>query len=237
MKQLLLYIKYAIQYSIDNKTLKHLKQFKRWYHDMHSGETTMSLGLPWMTYDAIDFLEDITSVEMNVFEWGSGGSTLFFASRCKQVISVEHDKEWSKVLNHKLLDLGYENVLLKEIEGEKIDDYFNLNPENADDFISKDNKSSGLSYEKYAKSIKQYDLNYFDIIVVDGRVRNACIKQAIPHIKKGGYLIVDNSDRSYYLSEFNFLNNKNEWEKREFMGPVFFQHSFSKTSIFRKLFN
>ena len=97
---------------------------------------------------------------------------------------------------------------------QKIDDYFNLNPENADDFISKDNKSSGLSYEKYAKSIKQYDLNYFDIIVVDGRVRNACIKQAIPHIKKGGYLIVDNSDRSYYLSEFNFLNNKNEWENQ-----------------------
>ena len=57
MKQLILYIKFAIQFSIENRTLKHIKQFKRWYHDMHSGESTMSLGLPWMTYDAIDFLE------------------------------------------------------------------------------------------------------------------------------------------------------------------------------------
>ena len=236
MKQLLLYIKFALQFAIENKTLKHIKQYKRWYSDMHSGKTTMSLGLPWMTYDAIDFLEEITSEEKNVFEWGSGGSTIFFAARCKQVISVEHDKEWSKILKEKLNNLEINNVILHEIEGEKIDNFLILNPENADDFVSKELKSAGLSYEKYVKAIDQYDYNLFDIIVVDGRVRNACVKRAIPHIKKGGYLIVDNSDRSYYLSEFNFLNNQNEWKKSEFVGPVFFQHAFSKTSIFKKLF-
>lgn len=236
MKQLLLFIKFALQFSIENKTLKHIKQFKRWYRDMHSGKTTMSLGLPWMTYDAIDFLKEITSVEKNVFEWGSGGSTIFFASRCKQVISVEHDKEWSKILKEYLHKLEYENVLIKEIEGEKTDYFFDLNPENADDFVSKELKSAGLSYEKYVKAIDQYNNNYFDLIVVDGRVRNACIKRTLPHIKIGGYLIVDNSDRKYYLSEFSLLNNKNEWEKRELMGPVFFQHAFSKTTIFRKLY-
>ena len=235
MKQLLLYIKFALRFSVENKTLKHIKQFKKWYSDMHSSETTLSLGLPWMTYDAIDFLEEITSEEKIVFEWGSGGSTLFFAPRCKQVISVEHDKEWSKILKEKLQNLEINNVILKEISGERIDNFINLNPENAADFISKELKSAGLSYEKYVKAIDQYNHNYFDIIVVDGRVRNACIKQAIPHVKKGGYLIVDNSDRRYYLSEFNFLNNQNEWKKSEFVGPVFFQHAFSKTTIFKKL--
>lgn len=203
---------------------------------MHSGKSTVSLGLPWMTYDAIDFLEEITSEDKNVFEWGSGGSSIFFASRCKQVFSVEHDKKWSEILKEKLHNLEIDNVILQEIEGEKTDNFQDLNPENADDFVSKELKSSGLSYEKYVKAIDQYNLNYFDIIVVDGRVRNACVKRAIPHLKKGGYLIVDNSDRSYYLSEFNFLNNQNEWIKREFVGPVFFQHAFSKTSIFKKLF-
>lgn len=203
---------------------------------MHSGKSTVSLGLPWMTYDAIDFLEEITSEDKNVFEWGSGGSSIFFASRCKQVFSVEHDKKWSEILKEKLHNLEIDNVILQEIEGEKTDNFQDLNPENADDFVSKELKSAGLSYEKYAKAIDQFNLNYFDIIVVDGRVRNACVKRAIPHLKKGGYLIVDNSDRSYYLSEFNFLNNQNEWIKREFVGPVFFQHAFSKTSIFKKLF-
>lgn len=236
MKQLLLYIKFALLFAIQNKTLKHIKQYKRWYSDMHSGKSTVSLGLPWMTYDAIDFLEEITSEDKNVFEWGSGGSSIFFASRCKQVFSVEHDKKWSEILKEKLHNLEIDNVILQEIEGEKTDNFQDLNPENADDFVSKELKSAGLSYEKYAKAIDQFNLNYFDIIVVDGRVRNACVKRAIPHLKKGGYLIVDNSDRSYYLSEFNFLNNQNEWIKREFVGPVFFQHAFSKTSIFKKLF-
>ena len=58
MKQLLLYIKFALQFAFDNKTLKHIKHYKRWYSDMHSGKTTLSLGLPWMTYDAIDFLKE-----------------------------------------------------------------------------------------------------------------------------------------------------------------------------------
>lgn len=236
MKQLLLYIKFALLFAIENKTLKHIKQYKRWNSDMHSNKSTMSMGLPWMTYDAIDFLKKISSAEMNVFEWGSGGSTIFFASRCKQVISVEHNKDWSNILKDKLNKLGFKNVILHEIEGKKIDNFRNLNPDNADDFVSKELKSVGLSYEKYVKTIDQYDYNYFDIIVVDGRVRNACIKRAIPHIKKGGYLIVDNSDRKYYLSKFNFLNNQNEWKKNEFVGPVFFQHSFSKTSIFKKLY-
>lgn len=236
MKQPLLYIKFALQFAIENKTLKHIKQYKRWYKDMKSGETTMSLSLPWMTYDAIDFLNQITSTENKVFEWGSGGSTLFFATRCKQVTSVEHDKEWSKTLRKKLQDLKYQNVILKEVEGENTENFFKLNPKNADHFVSKELKSTGLSYERYVKTIDQYDYDYFDIILVDGRVRNACIKKSIPHIKKGGYLIVDNSDRKYYLSEFNFFNDQEKWEKNEFLGPVFFQHAFSKTTIFRKLF-
>lgn len=237
MKQLLLYIKFALKFSFDNKTFKHIKYFRRWYNDMKSGESTISLGLPWMTYDAIDYLKEIATAEKQIFEWGSGGSTLFFASRCKNVVSVEHDIKWSTNLKDKLNQLEYNNVILKEIGGEQTNNFFNLNAENADDFISKDEKSTGLSYENYVKSIDQFDYNYFDIIVVDGRVRNACIKRALPHIKKGGYLVVDNSDRRYYLSEFEFLNNKDKWEKTEFVGPVFFQHAFSKTSIFRKLIN
>ena len=231
MKQLLLYIKFALQFAIENKTLKHIKHYKRWYSDMHSGKTTMSIGLPWMTYDAIAFLEEIISEENNVFEWGSGGSTIFFAARCKQVISVEHDKEWSKILKKKLDKLDINNVVLQEIEGEKTDNFLILNPENADDYASKELKSAGLSYEKYVKAIDQYKYNFFDIIVVDGRVRNACIKRAIPHIKKGGYLIVDNSDRNYYLSEFSTIkmNGKrvNLWVLYSFSTP-FQKHLYSR---------
>ncbi len=235
MKDSLLFIRFAALYAIKNKTLEHIKYFRRWYKDKRSNESTLSLGLPWMTYDAIDLLEKICNNEMRVFEWGSGGSTIFFASRCKEVITVEHDTFWIKSLRKKLEEYNLNNATIKEIEGEPINNFSSLNHYDPNDFISKDEKSKGISYENYVKAIDQFDKEYFDIVIVDGRARSSCIKRAIPHIKKDGYLIVDNSDRTYYLSPFPELNNHSHWEKIELMGPVFFQHAFAKTTIFKKL--
>lgn len=50
--------------------------------------------LPWITYPAIDFLKQRLRPEMTVFEYGCGWSTLWWASRVREVVSVEHDKEW-----------------------------------------------------------------------------------------------------------------------------------------------
>lgn len=235
MRDTLLYLKFAVQYALSNKTLSHIKQFRRWYADKHSGESTLSLQVPWMTYDAIDFLSKICTPEMVVFEWGSGGSTLFFARHCQHVTSVEHNQQWMSFLREKLQELSVNNVDYREIPGEKVADWQERKYQNATDFISTDAQSVGLSYEKYVKAIDTFPDNHFDMVIVDGRTRNCCIKRAIPHIKKGGYLIVDNSDRKYYLAGFPELNDASRWQKTEFEGPVFFQHAFSKTSFFKKV--
>ncbi len=235
MKDTLLFLRFAAQFAIENSTIAHIKQFRRWHRDNKSNENTLSLGLPWLTYDAINFLEKICNSDKRVFEWGSGGSTLFFAARCKDVTSIEHDTFWIQSLRDKLEELNLKNVSLKGIEGVPINNFSTLDPENPDDFISKEKKSEGLSFEDYVKSIDQFETEYFDIVVVDGRARNSCIKRALPHVKIGGYLVVDNSDRKYYLAPFPNLCNSTEWEKIEFMGPVFFQHAFGRTTIFKKL--
>ncbi len=237
MRNFLLYIKFAIEFAINNKSISHIKYFGRWYKDMKSGKNTLILALPWMTYDAIDFLRILTATKnMKVFEWGSGGSTLFFASRAEEVVTVEHDKEWGGYLKDEILKNEITNVSLNIIEGEPVADFSSLNQDNPDDYISRDKNSKGLSFEKYVKHINRFNNCYFDIVVVDGRARSSCIKQAIPHIKKDGYLVVDNAERNYYLSPFPELNNTDKWEKTEFNGPVFFQHAFSKTIFFKKLF-
>lgn len=235
MKDTLLYIKFVLIFAFQNATLSHIKQFRRWLRDKRSGDNTLQRGLPWMTYDAIDFLSTVCSPNMTVFEWGSGGSTLFFSRRCHQVITVEHDIKWSRLLTNKIQAFSVDNVDYKEIPGEEIDDWGARNFRCADDFVSADKGSAGLSFEKYVKVIDQYPDNYFDIVVVDGRVRNCCIKRAISHVKIGGYLVVDNTDRKYYLERFPTLQDPMIWEKKEFQGPVFFQHAFSKTSFFRKM--
>ena len=58
--------------------------------------------LPWLTYSFIDFITERLSKEYNVFEFGSGNSTLFFAERVKQVSSVEHSGEWYNKLTGKI---------------------------------------------------------------------------------------------------------------------------------------
>jgi len=52
--------------------------------------------VPWITYPAIEFLSRRTRPDMFVFEYGSGASTLWWASRVERVISVEHDPDWAR---------------------------------------------------------------------------------------------------------------------------------------------
>jgi len=50
--------------------------------------------LPWFTYPAIEYLGQLDMRSKVVLEWGVGNSTLYFASRCKRIYSIEHNKEW-----------------------------------------------------------------------------------------------------------------------------------------------
>ncbi len=65
----------------------------------------------WYTYSALDFLESRVSPEMEVFEYGAGHSTLWWAARVRSVCSVESDRGWVSRLRARLpenVDLRYE---------------------------------------------------------------------------------------------------------------------------------
>ncbi|MBI4663445.1 MAG: class I SAM-dependent methyltransferase [Verrucomicrobia bacterium] len=50
--------------------------------------------LPWFSYPAIDYLRGLDLTTKHLFEYGAGCSTLFWASMCKDVVSVENDRAW-----------------------------------------------------------------------------------------------------------------------------------------------
>lgn len=60
--------------------------------------------LPWYTYAAIDLLENKPKTDLSVFEFGSGGSTLWWAKRVAHVTSVEHSEPWVEEMRPKLPD-------------------------------------------------------------------------------------------------------------------------------------
>lgn len=60
---------------------------------------------PCLTVKAIERLEDLV-LGAEVFEFGSGGSTLWLASRAARVVSIEDNADWYKLVVRKLHQRG-----------------------------------------------------------------------------------------------------------------------------------
>jgi hypothetical protein len=76
----------------------------------------------------------------------------------------------------------------------------------------------------------------FDIIIVDGRDRVNCCKQAINAVSENGVIVLDDSEREFYKEGINFLKNKG-YKELSFSGisPGLFY--LKSTSIFYKADN
>jgi len=57
---------------------------------------------PWLTYPMIEFLNGFNFSGKRVFEFGAGSSTLYWAARAEQVVSVELNGEWYESLLQKV---------------------------------------------------------------------------------------------------------------------------------------
>jgi Methyltransferase domain len=69
-----------------------------WFRSFSEASAVDARGapLPWLTYPAIFFLRDRVQPDWEVFEYGSGNSTLWWASRVRRVVSCEHDDAWCR---------------------------------------------------------------------------------------------------------------------------------------------
>jgi len=98
-----------------------------------------------------------------VWEFGSGGSTLWFAKRAKSVVSIEDDPDWYAAVKDALNEQGMEGVDLR------------LSPtKTLPDTIT----DEGL-----------YDLVFVDCLTQNER-RRSIILGAL-HVKPGGWLVAD----------------------------------------------
>ena len=73
--------------------------------------------LPWWSYSAILFLQDRLRKDMRVFEYGSGYSTLWLASRVRSVVSIETEKVWYQNLKNKLPSNVQLSLVVYETDG------------------------------------------------------------------------------------------------------------------------
>ena len=57
--------------------------------------------LPWYTYPAIEYFNQLDVSGLNIFEYGSGNSSLYWAHKGANVWSVEHDPVWYETMRTK----------------------------------------------------------------------------------------------------------------------------------------
>ena len=62
--------------------------------------------IPWYTYPFLSFIEPRLKNKFNVFEFGSGNSTIWLAAKVNSVKAVEHNLDWF----NKILKLVPDNV-------------------------------------------------------------------------------------------------------------------------------
>jgi len=165
--------------------------------DIIYGRQALSAGEPWITPGSLAFLNLIISPTWHVFEWGSGGSTLYFGRNCASLVSVEHGQKWLNRIHARLLAENLLNVTQIYKRGLP--------------------KGTPDRFRPYADVINVYPDSSFNLIFIDGEAssRGWCIANSIPKLIPGGYLLLDNS---------NMFIEKNspiwtEWERDDYIEP------------------
>lgn len=164
--------------------------------------------MPSLCWPAVVFLDGYLTKDMRVLEWGSGGSTIWFARRVAEVYSIEHDPEYAHIVTGAAEYWGLENIHLIFVSPEEGD---------LSGFESRHSDYHGYNFEKYVKAPWQFSgSNDFDLIMVDGRARAACLKAALPRLKDQALLVLDDCDRLQYQEGIASV----PYPYIEFVGPV-----------------
>lgn len=167
-------------------------RIRHWAYSLtrvHDSLAIAELDVPWWTYRAIDVVETWLASRarpVRVFEYGSGASTLWLSRRADEVHSVEHHREFGEHLAPILAARG--NIDFRIVEP--------TTPARLRVTSAKEG-NSGLDFADYVAAIDDVD-GTFDLIVIDGRAREACLAAAIPRLADDGIIVFDNSRRARY---------------------------------------
>lgn len=169
------------------------RRARHWAYSLtkvHNSRALAALDVPWWTYDAIaavtSWFADRDGSRVRVFEYGSGASTLWLARRASEVYSVEHHRGFGEMMAAELEQ--FDNVTLRVVE-----------PAVSERPVIASAKEGhqGLDFAGYVAAIDSVQ-GGFDLVVIDGRAREACLRAAQSRLSPKGILVFDNSRRRRY---------------------------------------
>ena len=188
-----------------------------WLTSRKEHVSPLSMEIPWINFESLEWLSSFLTPSMSVFEWGSGGSTVYFSQRASHVTSIEHDSRWIGVVQEHLKSFENQNFTVELIEPDALAP---LDVE-FDRFLSKKQEWKNKSFRDYCRAVNKFQDGSLDVIIVDGRCRTTCLELAIPKVKLGGLLMLDNADYDYYQDDIKRLEDTvlSTWEMKSFLAP------------------
>lgn len=148
-------------------------------------EDLLAFDVPWWTFEAADLVEVFLRERpgCRVFEWGSGASTVWLGRRSRTVVSVEHDPAWAERMRAALPGNARLEVVAPAARSGGVS--------------SAKPGFAGLDFSDYVDAIGEV-AGPMDLIVIDGRAREACLDRAVERLAPGGLIVLDNVDRARY---------------------------------------
>ncbi|MBT9313007.1 hypothetical protein [Leptothoe kymatousa] len=199
--------------------------------------------LPWWTYPSIEFISHILNKTHVVFEYGCGNSTLWASQYVQRIISVDHNSQWIDKISsrlaspHTVIKKGRAQIQ-KPAYSNIHEIYFSQNPRESFDYDEEKITRRGLNdreFIEYVEEISRHQI-LFDCIIIDGMARRLCAYYAPEYLKKDGFIIFDNSNRSDYMEGYKYLLSLGFYHV-PFWGLVPGAEFPSCTSIFAKSHN
>lgn len=179
-------------------------------NDTQFWDEKLNTAYPWYTKPCLDFLETLDLKDKNVLEFGAGFSTIWWAKKANSVFSIEANKEWLQKISPEIAENKNTIAVLREVnEGDqsKIDFYTDVSEIQAD----------------------------FQIVIVDGILRNECLQKGIELLSvNGGLLIADNWQQDFVWMSPAAEKIMEPYERKIFIEPTHKNHEGNpwKTAVF-----
>jgi hypothetical protein len=182
------------------------------------GRQPMDCEVPWISFPALRYLEQFIRPHHAVFEYGGGGSTLWFARRARSVLTMESEADWHGRLAQTLEDRGLKNATCEF------------------------HALSGDSPDRFGKDafFRRIESETWDVVLVDcylgfsaeryGLTRPFALELALQHTNPGGIVVLDDS---WMFKEL--LEPRPGWHIENFVGTGPCRYGVTSTAIFEKL--
>lgn len=166
--------------------------YAAWRRSLGSGRSPVMDRVPWIVYGAEAYISGFLKPTSRVFEYGMGGSTLFFLDAGCTVISVEHDAAWG----HKLSDLiQYNGRWTNFVVPPRA---YSPHATAANTYSSMFPGYESSDFRNYVEVILSEPDESLDVVMIDGRARSAACALAAAKVIPGGRIVLDNAERPRY---------------------------------------